>query len=305
MPVYGGHSVCWSFYAAVDDALEAGDTRRLRLLAEVGNQVTIRLRLKPSAHQLVLDRLSMADELRIKAFGSGVESFFEFCCDIFKLPKIADSEISGPKLVDVLKEFGVSYRGKPIDKSLAYAILAIKPYALDSTCRDTVAFLERIDPRAFEDHSKVTRCCQRIKAFAPQSEHNEYFTYAVENMAVGLLAGNTKDASVFTVENLLGKAKGEAGFMKTNVTKKRLAAWFLNQVGGEISTASGVTSITTDGYQKLRRWFMSPHKFYTKFARARSAAEQEKCSLRALISDNLATSRRICRGRPRRLPLSF
>ena len=75
--------MCWSFYAAVDEALEAGHVRRLRLLWEVSNQVTVRLRLNPSYHQLVLDSLARSDQLRVKMLGAGVQSFFEMCVDIF------------------------------------------------------------------------------------------------------------------------------------------------------------------------------------------------------------------------------
>jgi hypothetical protein len=83
VPASGGHSVCWSFYAAIDEALEVGDARRLRLLWEVSNQVTIRLRLNPTERQLILDRLAMSDELRVKLAGVGVQSFFLKCASTF------------------------------------------------------------------------------------------------------------------------------------------------------------------------------------------------------------------------------
>ena len=196
MPASGGHAVCWSFYAAVDDALAAADVRRLRLLWEVSNQVTVRLRLKPTAHQLVLDRLNMADQLRIKALASGVQSFFQFCCDVFTLPKTDEPQLSCVKLVALLEEFGVTYKGKAIDKPMGFALLAVMPFALDPQCRETVAFLDRIEPKAFDDHTKVMRCCQRVKNSSATAEHLDSFVFAMESMAVSLLAGNTKDPSV-------------------------------------------------------------------------------------------------------------
>ena len=286
-----------TFYMSPRDAplefgsLAAADVRRLRLLWEVSNQVTVRLRLKPTAHQLVLDRLNMADQLRIKALGSGVQSFFQFCCDVFTLPKTDEPQLSCVKLVALLEEFGVTYKGKAIDKPMGFALLAVMPFALDPQCRETVAFLDRIEPKAFDDPTRVMRCCQRVKNSSATAEHLDSFVFAMESMAVSLLAGNTKDPSVFTVQNLVGQAKGEPGFVKTHVMKKRMCTWFLDQVSAEISSAaSGAeTSVTTEGYQKLRTWFQSPHKFFQKFARARTAAEQEQCSLRTLISHNLAT----------------
>ena len=69
MPDSGGHAACWSFYTAVDEALDAGYVRRLRLLWDVSNRVTVRLRLNPTQDQIVLDRLAMSDQLRMKFFG--------------------------------------------------------------------------------------------------------------------------------------------------------------------------------------------------------------------------------------------
>ena len=96
MPASGGHEMCWSFYVAVGEALEAGDVRRLRLLWEVSNQVTVRLRLNPTVDQLGLDRLRMGDQLRVSFLGSGVQSFFFLCVDLFSLPALSsESAASG------------------------------------------------------------------------------------------------------------------------------------------------------------------------------------------------------------------
>ena len=92
MPASGGHAVCWSFYAAIDETLEAGDVRRLRSIWKVSSQVTVRWRLNPTEHQLVLDRMAMSDELRIKSLGAGVQSVFGMWVDVFCLPKA-----SGPQ----------------------------------------------------------------------------------------------------------------------------------------------------------------------------------------------------------------
>ena len=131
MPASGGHAMVWSFYAAIDEALEAEDVRRLRLLWEVSNQVTVRLRLNRIEHQLVLDRLAMSDQLRIKMLGAGVQSFFEMCVDIFSSPSTTVDKISCPRFAAALKEYGVTYKGKAIDKTMGHAMLACMAFALD------------------------------------------------------------------------------------------------------------------------------------------------------------------------------
>ena len=180
MPACGGHVVCWPLYAAIDEALEAGDTRRLRLLWEVSNQVQVRFRLNPSEHQLTLDRLAHSDDLRVSSLGGGTQTFFETCCDIFSLKNIAgDTKISGPKLLSCLKEYGVQYKGKPIDKSLGQAMLSCMVFALDPASREAVRLLERVDHKAFDDPTKVMRVCQRVKSSASGVEHIEMLSAGV------------------------------------------------------------------------------------------------------------------------------
>ena len=235
MPASGGHEVCWSFYVAVDEALEAGDIGRLRLLWEVSNPVTVRLRLNPTADQLGLDRLCLNDQLRVSFMASGVQSFFFLCIDLFSLPALSSEStasgvsnflLSGPKLVALLGQLGVAYKGKPVDKGLGHAMLACAPFALDRNCREAVAFLERIDPKSFDDATKVMRCCQRISKVANGNEFLGAFCFSVECMAVSLMAGDVPDASNFTVEVLAGKGKSEPGLMHTAVTKQKLQTWF-------------------------------------------------------------------------------
>ena len=142
------------------------------------------------------------------------------CVDVFCLPKAGDPQISCPKFVALLKEYGVTYKGKVIDKAMGHAMLSCMAFALDPNCRDAVRLLERVDPKAFGDHSKVMRCCQRIKSSATPAEHLDMFVFAVESMAVSLLSGDANDSNVFTVDSLAGKATGEPGLMQTAVVNK-------------------------------------------------------------------------------------
>ena len=122
--------------------------------------------------------------------------------------------------------------------------------------------LERVDPKAFDDHTKVMRCCQRIKSSASPDEHLEMFVFAVESMAVSLLGGDAQDSSAFTVDNLAGKAEGDPGLMQTAVVKQKLISWFLNLVSSKITAASGAGQpVTTEGHRMIRGASASPLSF--------------------------------------------
>ena len=64
------------------------------------------------------------------------------------------------------------------------------------------------------------------------------FVYAIESMAVSLIAGNA-NAGTFTTECLAGQARGSPGLMQTCVTKKKLVSWFLDDISSKINAASG------------------------------------------------------------------
>ena len=300
MPVSGGHELCWSFYDAVDAALEAGDVRRLRLLWEVSNQVTVRLRLNPTPSQIGLDRLTMSDQLRVKFQGTGAQSFFFVCADIFSLPDVAIAlktagGVACQKFVILLGTLGVTYKGKTIDKSIGHAMLAVQPFALDHHCREAVAFLERVAPKVFEDLTRVMRCCQKVKMNTVAGiggDSSEAFKFAVENMAVCLLGGDASDEGVFTVQMIAGAGKSDPGLAATAVFKLKLVRWFLSFADQRISSASGDSAtLTPEGLQKLQSVSASPLEFYQKFARARSIAAQDSktCTLRTLCQENMAT----------------
>ena len=149
--------MCWSFYAAIDAALSKEDTRLLRLFWEVSNQVTARFRLNPEEHQLVIDRLALADQLRVKALGSGAQSFFEMVIDISGLPGTNVPNLTCPKLLAILKDLGITYQGNTIEKGLGYAIQAAQTFIMDDKTVEAVRFLERVSPKALDDPTKVGR----------------------------------------------------------------------------------------------------------------------------------------------------
>ena len=159
--------MCLSFYAAIDEALDAGDVRRLRLLWEVSNQVIVRLLLSPTQDQIVHDRLAISDQLRVKFSGSGVQSFFDMSVDVVSLTcadAASGAQVFCPKLISLMKVLGVTHKGKPIDKGFGHAMLSCMVFVLDEYCREVVLLLERVDPTSFDDHTKVMRRCKSVRS---------------------------------------------------------------------------------------------------------------------------------------------
>ena len=91
--------------------------------------------------------------------------------------------------MQVLRDYGVTYQGREIVKTVGYAMLACQPYARYGKCQTAVRLLERVDPKAFDDQTKVMRSCQKIKMCSLPQENNAMFIFAMECMALGLLGG--------------------------------------------------------------------------------------------------------------------
>ncbi len=86
--------------------------------------IAVRMRLDPSSAQLLCDQLSFVDILRVQNAASGATSFFEFALQVLRLPEIS-GQVSGPELVKKLATFGIQFKGKAVDRSLAYSMLSV------------------------------------------------------------------------------------------------------------------------------------------------------------------------------------
>ena len=124
LPLCGAHVLAWSLYGAIDGALHDGNYDRVLRLYEASLSITVRMRVGPSAVQLVLDSLSFVDTLRMQNVASGSHSFFEFVSTVSALPGFSPKS-SGPAIVEAAKQLGVVFNAKPIERALAYSILAV------------------------------------------------------------------------------------------------------------------------------------------------------------------------------------
>ena len=256
-----------------------------------------------------MDSLALADQLRVRALGAGAQSFFEMVIDISGLPGTNVPNLTCPRLLAILKEMGVTYQGNTIEKGLGYAIQAAQTFIMDDKTVEAVRFLERVSPKAFDDPSKVMRCCQRVKSLSvtQNQEHLENFQFAMETMAVQLLGGDSQ-VEKLTVEALAGKKGGSPGFMQTCITKNRLLHWFFEELASKIDTsaASGAeVTVTSEGFHKLRDACMSPRIFFQRFARAPTISEQEQCSLKILTASNLESFASSLKGSAERYAFLF
>ena len=153
MPLCGAHVLAWSLYGAIDGALNDGADERVLRLYEASLSITVRMRAGPSAVQLTLDNLTFVDTLRLQNVASGSHSFFEFVSTVSSLPGF-NAKSSGPAIVDAAKRLGVAFNAKPIERNMAYSILAVMSFTPSSSAKAAWRFAERVSPRILVDPTR-------------------------------------------------------------------------------------------------------------------------------------------------------
>ena len=76
------------------------------------------------------------------AGSGGSDSFMEFVVAVARLPGVHKDE-SGTKIVQLMQELGVQFKGKPIDRRFAYSILAVIGFVTDPAAKNAMRLLRR------------------------------------------------------------------------------------------------------------------------------------------------------------------
>jgi hypothetical protein len=272
LPCLVGHAVLWSMYDAFHEVLAAlkddpTNTKlqdRLVKLYEGSVTVTGRMRLDPSSSQLTLDQLSCVDQLRMLHMGSGATSCFEWFLSALRLPGV-DATLTGPQMQKKLEEYGVLFKGKAVDRNLAYAILSIVGVADKDAGMAAVRFVERISPVVLSEYSKLMRICQIIKKICAPEELHDACRMVMECLGVSILSGD-KEADMFSVEYMAPKEKGKKGFVHACLRKFSFLRWLLDDAANQAASGATNGAVTCDGVMAIRFKFFFPGDFWGSFS---------------------------------------
>ncbi len=262
LPACGGNVVLWSLLVAMHDALVAGDFEKVLKLYEASITVTVRMRLHPSATQLQLDQMTFVDVLRTQGLAHGATSFYEFAVSCLRLPEVTGQE-SGPEITKKLEELGVQFKGKKIDRNIAYSILSLVGVASSGRGREAVRFLERIAPSIFIDHSKILRTFQIIRKMCGADEWQDVVVCLMEGIGVSILSGDAT-CEEFHGELLVPKARRATGYVHGQIVKRKFCKWFLDE---QVSTAASGASnaLSVEGLMSIKAKCFLPRAFWQNF----------------------------------------
>ena len=280
LPACGGNVLLWSLIGALDEWLKkhaegAPDTREMVIrLLEASLNVTCRMRLAPNEAQIRLDQLGYMDVLRVLGAALGAVSFHEFAMKALDLPNITGKE-SGPELVNKMGIFGVTFKGKPIDKNVAYSILAIVGMADRGEGLAAVQFLDRVNSNVMADFSKLLRTFQMLRKLCQPDEWQEGTVAVMESMAIALLTGD-KAADSFSTEYILPRGRRSCGYVHATITSMKFKKWFLDD---QVTQAAGgaSTALSLEGLLDIKSKCRSPRAFWKNFAQKEDIEEEPNC----------------------------
>ena len=153
LPMLAGHALLIAWYAPLGEALRGQDEARIVKLFEAGLSVPIRLRLSPDADQCQLVQLYFNESLLTAAAASGADSFWKFAEKIRQLSAFAKAvadNASVPKIIAVLRQYGLTFKGKVLNDCNVRALKVLMPFVGDAACGAAYSLMEAFCPELRE-----------------------------------------------------------------------------------------------------------------------------------------------------------
>ena len=193
------------------EALKKKDEELVFRLFEAGMSVPIRLRLCPDRDTCHLAGLQFSEALFAASASSGATSFWAFARKVSQLTDIAlafKNNVSNAKTKDVIKKYGLTFKGNAISDANVKALKALLPFLEDEKCNEAHDMVESICPEIGQE-TILMRIAQLASARATTTRPTDAVVYALECMLVWKITGTFKGK--YNVELVTGQENNCAG----------------------------------------------------------------------------------------------
>ena len=225
--VVAGQPIVFAWYQALADALQDGDSVKAMQLYEAGMTAVLRIRFTSSNTQVVTDAHVWTEVARAsKHAGSG--DFFDFVKRVAAMPDVEKKATSVEKLCTVLKDLGIQYNCKPVEKAVAMAVRNAMPIVKDSACLKSLGPLRELFPALINEPSKVMRVCQVCKTAFGDALMIEHLSVIFQSLFAALMREDITEPEV-TISFLVGQGK-EPGFVQLCGLKKQILEFMFRAV---------------------------------------------------------------------------
>ena len=168
--------------------------------------VPIRLRLCPDRDTCHLAGLQFSEALFAASASSGATSFWAFARKVSQLTDLAlafKNNVSNAKTKDVIKKYGLSFKGNAISDANVKALKALLPFLEDEKCNEAHDLVESICPEVGQE-TILMRIAQLSSARAT-TRPTDAMVFALECLLVWKITGTFKGK--YNVESVTGQEK--------------------------------------------------------------------------------------------------
>jgi len=265
LPLLAGHNLVLGFYGACDECLREHDWARLLKLYEASVSLVIRMRLAPDFGNVVLDSLRWSEQIKMQA-AAGADTFLQFVSKATTHPKIRAASNKIQTLQDALKEEGVFYGGKAINRSTTACIYAVAPFAAAEAVREAVEACDAATQphgASINEMTKLSRMCALANTLAG-AQSKLFLVYCAEAVRVGVEFKDLK-VSELNVGFLTSQHSKRAAFVHLQSKRFEFDAWFRDAVA-TMAASVGREDIREGLEKVLQEMPSSPRAFAAKYA---------------------------------------
>ncbi len=195
--------------------------------------VPIQMRLMPDGDASHLAALTFSETLFASA-ASAADSFWRFAEKARRLTGAAASfakQEPVPKLEAAIKNYGLKFKRKAIDRTGAASLKGLQPFVMDDACCSSFALAEVYFPELRERSLlwKICKACSARNAVS-DAKAREYFVFIMNCLRVARLTGDIARDGKISVRAAGGKSKRRPGMLHT-LFKKRPCRFHLPRGG--------------------------------------------------------------------------
>ena len=206
LPVLAGRPILMTWYGAMAEALKKKDEELVFRLFEAGMSVPIRLRLCPDGDTCHLAGLQFSEALFAASASSGATSFWAFAGKVRRLNDLARAfkdNVSITKIKDVIKKYGLTFKGNAVSDANVKALKALLPFLEDEKCNEAHDLVESICPEVGQE-TILMRIAQLSSARAT-TRPTDAMVFALECLLLWRITGTFKGK--YNVESVTGQEK--------------------------------------------------------------------------------------------------
>ena len=159
LPCFSSRSGLCGWYTVMDDALRAGDKRKVMKLYEAALSMPLRLRCGPDIKQITLDSITYSEDLFASNLASS-DSFFDFALKVVVL--LGDvSNHTRNSLTEAAAKIGLSFHGKKFKDNHARDLQHVAPYVTSPLVQAAFKAFENVS-NVLNDQTRISTIFQNV-----------------------------------------------------------------------------------------------------------------------------------------------